>query len=115
MKSKNFDYKFIVTDNKVIALSHDAGKVVRGVAKCSPNDEFNVEFGKKLAAARCNLKVAQRREARAVKKFNACREALYAAERRDTAAVVALSEAFEGTDAAIDMVNELLGREDSEL
>jgi len=42
------------------------GKPVRGVAKCAPNDEFDINKGKELAAARCNLKVAQKR----VKKAN---------------------------------------------
>lgn len=50
---------------KVIAVSTFAGKTVRGVAKCHPNDSFDEEFGKKLAVARCNLKVAQKRQARA--------------------------------------------------
>ena len=54
-------YTFYVTKNKVIAVSTYAGKVVRGIAKCDPRDEFDLEKGKKLAAARCNLKVASKR------------------------------------------------------
>lgn len=63
-------YKFITapaTDKegnsvtKVIAVSTYAGRSVRGVAICSIHDEFNLEKGKKLAAARCNAKVAKLR------------------------------------------------------
>ena len=63
------NYKYIETPNKVIALSTYAGKTVRGVAKCHPNDTFDVEFGRKLAAARCNAKIAKKREANAVRKY----------------------------------------------
>ena len=61
-------YKYYQAGNKVIAVSSFAGRTVRGVAKCAPNDEFDLEKGKKLAALRCNEKVAQRRLARAHKK-----------------------------------------------
>lgn len=55
------------TNNKnlVVVTSTYAGKVVRGVAKCSPNDEFNLEDGEKLAKARCDCKVAALRCKRA--------------------------------------------------
>jgi len=63
------NYKYIETPNKVIALSTYAGKTVRGVAKCHPNDTFDVEFGHKLAAARCNAKIARKRLARAFDQY----------------------------------------------
>lgn len=63
------NYKYIEIPNKVIALSTYAGKTVRGVAKCHPNDTFDVEFGRKFAAARCNAKVAAKRAANAQKKY----------------------------------------------
>ena len=49
----------------VIAVSTYEGKTVRGVAKCDPQDTFNMEKGRELAAARCNQKVAMKRRARA--------------------------------------------------
>ena len=60
-------YKFIILekDRKVIALSTYAGRTVRGVAVCAENDTFDVQKGKELAAARCALKVAQKRLNRA--------------------------------------------------
>ena len=64
-------YKFFVNGKKeVVAMSTYAGRYVKGIAKCSPEDEFDVEFGKRLAAARCNLKVAQKREANARKGYD---------------------------------------------
>lgn len=67
---KNFNYKYVVTPNKIIAISTYAGRTVRGIAKCHPNDKFDEEFGKKLAAARCNKKIADKRYARSLKKFH---------------------------------------------
>lgn len=70
MKYSLDKYKFAQTkDNAVIAISTFAGRTVRGVAKCAPDDEFDLEKGKELAAARCNLKVAEKRRARASKKY----------------------------------------------
>ena len=64
------NYKYVVTPNKVIALSTYGGRTVRGIAKCHPGDTFNEEVGKALAAARCNEKIAAKRYARAQQKYN---------------------------------------------
>lgn len=50
---------------KVIATSTYGGRTIRGTAKCSPDDNFDITKGKELAAARCNLKVAEKRSNRA--------------------------------------------------
>ena len=65
-----FDYpfskqKFYFGNGKVIAVSTYAGRIVKGVAKCDPSDNFDIEKGKQLAAARCNAKVAAKRVKRA--------------------------------------------------
>lgn len=57
------------TPYKVIAVSTYAGKKVRGIAKCNSRDTFSLESGKKLAAARCALKVAAKRVKRAETKL----------------------------------------------
>ena len=36
-------------------------KMVRGIAKCDPEDEFNLEIGKKLAYLRCRKKFARKK------------------------------------------------------
>ena len=61
-------YKFVHLKNRVIAISTYAGKTVKGEAACHPDDEFDTEFGEKLAEARCRVKVAKKRAARAKKK-----------------------------------------------
>lgn len=77
---KNYNYKYIVTKNMVIAISTYAGRTVRGIAKCHPNDTFDEEFGKRLAAARCNEKIAEKRFVRASKVFIQSANAMNAAE-----------------------------------
>lgn len=62
-------YKYYSHNNEVIAVSSFAGRTVRGTAKCNPNDEFDVQKGKELAAARCNEKVARKRLKRAAEKY----------------------------------------------
>jgi coenzyme F420-reducing hydrogenase delta subunit len=62
----------IHTDNErvVVALSTYAGKTVKGVAKCSPEDKFDFDTGKNIAEARCNVIVAVKRLARAKRKVH---------------------------------------------
>lgn len=70
-------YKFVVYDKKndddtiskvVVAMSTYGGKTVKGTALCAATDEFDLEIGKKLAAARCDLKVCRRRARQAAKR-----------------------------------------------
>ena len=64
---RTFKYKYVINEEKrtIVALSTFAGRVVRGVARCSPNDPWDVEAGKKLAEARCSAKIAHKRLERA--------------------------------------------------
>jgi hypothetical protein len=63
-------YQFYRTGNKIIAVSTYAGKTVRGYAKCAPEDKDNEWYGKVLAAARCNAKIAKKRWNRAKQKVD---------------------------------------------
>lgn len=66
-------FKFIEHTRKdtgvkeVIALTHYCGETVKGVASCSPADTYDLEVGKKLAALRCNMKIADIRVRKAYK------------------------------------------------
>lgn len=66
------NYKYYTNNkNVVVAVSTYAGKKVRGVAKCAPEDKFDLDDGKALAAARCNEKIAYLRYKRAMEKNKA--------------------------------------------
>ena len=58
------------TNNKdvVVVVCRYAGRPIRGVAKCSPNDTFDLEKGTEIAKTRANLKVAKMRKKRALEK-----------------------------------------------
>lgn len=82
-------YRYVVHDGvdknhqtvkEVIAISTYAGKTVRGVAKCDPRDEYSVEAGKALAAARCELNVSEKRAERAKTKYDEAMAQLEAAK-----------------------------------
>lgn len=69
------NYKIYRDDkNKVVAVSSYAGKTVRGVAKCDPRDTFDLNSGKMLAEARCGVKIAEKRAARAYREFTKASE-----------------------------------------
>jgi hypothetical protein len=61
LKNKYKFYAFSIDEKgkKVIAITHYGGKAIKGIAKCAPEDTFDVEFGCKLAVARAEAKVAK--------------------------------------------------------
>lgn len=74
MKYSLDKYKYhCFTDSKgaptVVAVSTYAGRTVRGIAKCDPRDNYSLDEGKKLAAARCNAKISAKRMKRAYGKM----------------------------------------------
>ena len=65
----------------VVAISTYAGRTVKGKAKLDPRDEFNMEKGKEIAAARCNARVAEKRARRARLRLEEAEKQLKAASR----------------------------------
>ena len=75
----NYQVHIDEKNRQVIAVCRYAGRKVRAVAKCAPEDEFNIEIGTKLAIARCEWKVAR------IKWQNASVKYLNAAKAADEA------------------------------
>lgn len=63
------NYRYYTNGRKVIAVSTYAGRRVKGVAVCSSDDTFDKTKGERLAAARCNTKIAKKRLQRADRKL----------------------------------------------
>lgn len=101
------NYKYVVTSNKVIALSSYGGRTVRGIAKCHPGDTFNEDVGKALAAARCNEKIAAKRYARAQQKYNATYERLLSMEAEIHKVSDYLKDSYEAYKEAKEIVAEV--------
>ena len=81
-KYKFYDFYVDEKNSKVIAVCHYAGKPVRGIAKCSPEDAFDIEYGKRLAVARAEVKVAQAKIRNATLKYLEAAKAADAAQKR---------------------------------
>jgi phage terminase Nu1 subunit (DNA packaging protein) len=75
-------YKYVYHENKVIAISSFAGRIVRGIAKCDPADGYVRELGELIAKSRCDIKVAKRRSKHAEKKLTEAKKALAEAKAR---------------------------------
>ena len=75
---RKFEYKYKIDEKKrtIVAMSTFAGRTVVGVARCADTDEFNIETGKKIAAARCSVKIAEKRMKRAEECYAYAVEAL---------------------------------------
>ena len=72
--------KYYKHNNEIVAVTSYQGKTIRAVAKCNPDDEYSYDFGKDLATARANLKVATKRNKRACDKMNEAAAALRKAQ-----------------------------------
>ena len=103
-----YQYRYYNSDKTVVAVSTYAGKTVRGVAKCDPSDTFTLDTGKKLAAARCNLKLASRRVKNAENKRNEAFVALEAAQKRVIEMNSYYNDAIACQEAAANELEEIL-------
>ena len=93
----------------VKAVSTYAGQNIFGKAVCHPNDKFDLEKGKELAAARCNEKVAEKRLRRAQKKRDEAAAIYHRAMRKYDDMVAYENDALEEKFEARKKVKELLG------
>lgn len=79
---KKYNFYIDEKNSSVIAVCRYAGRSVRAVAKCSPDDTFDIEFGKKLAKARCEVKVAKMKIQNATVKYREAAKAADEAQRK---------------------------------
>lgn len=54
----------------IVCTTMYKGQMVRGIAKCSPEDHFDIETGKMLAFLRCKEKFARKKARHARKAYN---------------------------------------------
>lgn len=101
-------YRFYTNGNKVVAVSTYAGRTVRGVAKCAENDNFDLDKGRELAAARCAEKVAIKRFHRAAIKLDEAEEALMKARAYYDRMEDYYNDADEMLEEAYEKVGDLL-------
>lgn len=101
-------YHFYNKGTTTIAISTYGGKTVKGTAKVDPRDSFDPEFGKDLAAARCNLKIAEKRKARAKQKMEEALALIEDAERHYKKMYEYYLDAIEAADLAQEGVSNLM-------
>lgn len=94
----------------VSARSTYAGKTVKGYAKCDPRDNYDVESGKALAAARCNAKIAEKRVARAQRQVAKAAQMVKDAQAYEAKMRAYLSDSIVEADDAEAHVADLLAK-----
>lgn len=116
MKNKKYTH-IICRDRKtneftgtIIAISSYAKKPIRGIAKCSPKDNFDVNKGIELAEARCDVKVAEKRFKRAWKKYEEAAEVFAKAKRELERMKNYFIDAQDAYDEAADNLNEIMSK-----
>ena len=100
-----FTYSF--AKNKVYCMTFYAGKTIKGVAKRHPEDEFDLEVGKKLARARCEYKLRKKQLKNKIKRCEIAEEELMIAQNHARNAVVYKFVAEENLEAAKRAVEEI--------
>lgn len=108
------NYNYIVKRRMVSAGAKFAGKWVWGHAICHPEDEFDEDFGKSLAAARCNQKIAELRWKRAKKRYDEARRVVTEAHVAFDEACDYLTNSYDRRRAARDRVIDLLAQSAAE-
>lgn len=102
-------YKYTTDNNNtVIVISTYAGKTVKGIAKCNPNDKFSYVYGQRLARARCDAKISKKRYKNANNKVKAAFEALNAAREYYNRMVEYEMDSFRAMDAAKENLTNIL-------
>ena len=97
---------YLAGEKKIIVVSRYAGKVVRGVAKCSPGDTYDVEKGEKLARLRCDEKISEKRVARSQEAYADAVANLAKAQKR----VEAMKQYMDDAAAEYDEVQKELAK-----
>lgn len=81
MRKYNYNYNIVHSKDRsgkdiTVAYSSFAGKPVRGIAKCNPEDTPDAAKGVMLAKARCGLKIAKKRRKYAEGKYAEAKAAM---------------------------------------
>lgn len=110
MKDKQNFYNFYIDkkNKTVIAVCRYAGRNVRATAKCHDSDVFDIEFGKRLAQARCEVKVAKIKIQNATQKYCDAVDVLNAAMARYEAMRQYYMDAVDQYDNALVEIDNIL-------
>lgn len=100
-------YKFFFAGNKVICVSSYSGRKVRGVAICSEDDEYDREIGMKLARARCDAKITEKRYYRAAWCYDNALVAVNAAHKQEVKMAEYYTDAWTKYNDAVVALNKL--------
>ena len=100
-----FTYSF--AKNKVYCMTFYAGKTVKGVAKRDPEDEFDLEVGKKLARARCEYKLRKKQLKNKIKRCEIAEAELMIAQNHARNAVIYKVEAETNLETAKKALEEI--------
>ncbi len=64
------DYRYYTNGKTIVVATVKMGKkIIRGVAKCHPDDEFSEETGRRIAKMRCDEKINAIRMKRAAREL----------------------------------------------
>ena len=77
----------------IVVISHFAGKSVKGIAKCDPRDEYDYKEGVRIATARCDEKISDKRIKLREKKMQKAYEDLLVAQKKYNYALESYKEA----------------------
>ena len=100
-------YTYNISDKKVYCMTYYAGKTIKGIAKCDPEDTFNEQSGKDLSKARCDVKLTKKKLDRCNKRVLLAAAELEAAQKRYNNALKYQDEALVTYMNARDSLEEL--------
>lgn len=105
-------YKYYVDEKNgiVVAVQTFAKKRFSGIARCAKSDVFDVEIGKKIAALKCNKKIASARVKYAKSERDSWDRWYFEVKSRKEKYEAYLQMAVEEYNEAVDELNDALDR-----
>lgn len=92
--------------NIIVCTTLYKGQMVRGIAKCSEDDSFNLDTGKKLAYLRCKKKYMRKKLRRAQKVYTETQREVERVQRNLSKAGKFLDDSEDQLDVAVAELNE---------
>lgn len=103
---KKYHFYYNEENRTVVCTTTYKGQMVRGIAKCSEDDSFNLDTGKKLAYLRCKKKYMRKKLRRAQKVYTETQREVERVQRNLSKAGKFLDDSEDQLDVAVAELNE---------
>ena len=104
---EKYHFYYHAETNTIVCTTLYKGQMVRGIAKCDNEDNFDIDIGKKLAYLRCRQKYMRKKFKRAKIVVEMARSEMHRARKNLNKAGAFLDDSEDQLDSVTNELNEL--------